>query len=88
VASIDSIIINEYIEKMTTKRQPTEFTVQEFADELRVSHHTVRRWLRAGKIKGRTKNPFTQRLRFLIPASELERVRSLMEGESGSGQPG
>jgi len=59
-----------------------EMTVREFAKGLGVSHDTVLRLLHAGKIKGRKINPFATRVRFLIPTSELTRVKKLMADES------
>jgi len=56
-----------------------ELTVQQFAKELHVSHDMVLDWVHAGKIKGRRRNPFAKQSPFLIPASELEHVRKLME---------
>ena len=59
-----------------------ELTVQQFSAELKVSHDLVIQWLHAGKIKGRRRNPFAKQSAFLIPASELERVKKLMGGHS------
>jgi len=67
-----------------SKNTPQELTVQEFAKELGVSHDMVTRWVRAGKIQGRKKNPFAVKTTYLIPASEIERVKKLME-PSGNG---
>lgn len=66
---------------MDNKSTPKEMTVQQFADELSVSHDMVTRWLHAGKIKGRKQNPFAKRSAFLIPANELERVKKLMSSD-------
>lgn len=67
--------------KETTKN---DLTVKQFADEIDVSHDLVIQWLHAGKIKGRRRNPFAKQSAFLIPASELERVKKLMDGNSKS----
>jgi hypothetical protein len=64
---------------MSKNTLPKELTVQEFAKELGVSHDMVTEWAHAGKIKSRRKNPFAKQSAFLIPSSELERVRKLME---------
>ncbi len=63
-----------------------ELTVQQFAAELQVSHDLVLLWVHAGKIKSRRKNPFAKQSPFLIPVSELERVKKLM-GESQANSP-
>lgn len=48
------------------------YTVKEAATRLGAKEETVRRWLRAGKIKGAM--PGGQKLGYRIPASEVERV--------------
>ena len=68
--------------------EPKELTIQEFADELHISHDMVTRWLHAGKIKGRRKNPLAKQSAFLIPVSELERVKKLMGETSEDGLVG
>ncbi len=45
-------------------------TVKDVADRLRVSAETVRRWLRAGQLRGIW---LSDRAGWRIPASELER---------------
>jgi len=58
-------------------------TTKEFAIALNVSHDTVARWVKLGLVKGKKKGPFpVKNSPFLIPASELERVRKLMETNS------
>jgi helix-turn-helix protein len=58
-------------------------TVTEFAAALNVSHDTVSRWVKLGKVKGKKKGPFpAKNSPILIPASELERVKNLLNGES------
>lgn len=52
------------------------YTVKEAATRLGAKEETIRRWLRAGKIKGAM--PGGQKLGYRIPASEVERV---MRGE-------
>jgi len=61
------------------KNSPQELTVQQFAEALKVSHDVVTRMLHLKQIKGRRKNPFAQKSAFLIPFSELERVKKFME---------
>ncbi len=46
-------------------------TVREFAEKLRVKEETVRRWLRAGKIRG---VHLGDRAGWRIPASEVDRI--------------
>jgi transposase len=62
-------------------------TVQEFADEIGVARNTVSRWVQAGKVKGIKQGPFPGKTSpILIPVSELERVKKLMdEGEPQGG---
>ncbi len=60
-------------------------TVNEFAAALNVSHDTVARWVKLGKVKGKKKGPFpAKNSPILIPASELERVKKLMDEPQGS----
>ena len=62
-----------------------EMTIPEFAEELNVSRQTVTRWVQAGKVKGKKKGPFPGKTSpVLIPVSELERVKKLMEGDGNS----
>lgn len=70
---------------MIKKLLPDELTVPQFAEALKVSHDMVTRWVHAGKIKSRKTNPFSKRSPFLIPASELERVKKLISEGSGNG---
>jgi excisionase family DNA binding protein len=64
---------------MSDQKSTKELTVKEFAEELNVSHDMITEWLHAGKIKGRRRNPFAKQSAFLIPESELDRVKKLME---------
>jgi excisionase family DNA binding protein len=48
------------------------YTVKEAAERLRASEDTIRRWLRAGKLRGAM--PGGTKLGYRIPASEVERV--------------
>lgn len=57
----------------------TTLTVQEFAEKVGLSHDTVVRLVKDGKIKGQKKNPFAVTSPFLIPASEVERFRKAAE---------
>jgi excisionase family DNA binding protein len=59
----------------------TFMTVKEFADDLGVSHDTVTRWVRLGKVKGKKKSPFGKNSPILIPSSELKRVKELMQAQ-------
>ena len=69
------------------KKTEQMITVQEFADEIGVARNTVSRWVQAGKVKGIKKGPFPGKTSpILIPISELERVKKLMEdGEPQGG---
>jgi len=72
---------------MNKTTSSTELTVAQFAQEVELSEDTVLRGLHSGKIKGRKKNPLAKKSAFLIPTSELERVKKLMGVESqGNGQ--
>jgi hypothetical protein len=71
-----------YANTMNKDQSPTELTVAEFAEAVELSHDTVLRGLHSGKIKGRKKNPLAQKTAFLIPASELERFKKLMGGDT------
>jgi len=60
-------------------------TIPQFAEELGVSRFTVQKWVQSGKVKGSKKGPFPGKTSpILIPASELERVKKLMDGNSKS----
>jgi len=69
---------------MKKNTSTTELTVAQFAEEVNWSEDTVTRMLHSGKIKGRKKNPLAKKSAFLIPASELERVKKLMENNGHS----
>lgn len=59
------------------------YTVKEFADALNVSHDTVTRWVRAGKVQGKKSGVFPGKTNaILIPASELTRVKKLMNASA------
>ncbi len=45
------------------------YTVSEFSEELGVPHSSVRRWLKTGELRGTKMGK-----KWLIPASELERI--------------
>jgi excisionase family DNA binding protein len=47
-------------------------TVKEAADRLRTTEVTIRRWIKAGKLRGRM--PGGTKLGYLIPESEVERL--------------
>lgn len=47
-------------------------TVEEAAERLKLSHETIRRMLRDGRLKGG--QPFSKRAGWRIPASEIERI--------------
>lgn len=67
-----------------TKSEPT-ITVPEFAEQIGVTRFTVTKWVKSGKVKGIKQGPFTGRTSpILIPVSELERVKKLMEGDTES----
>ncbi|MCK6566981.1 MAG: helix-turn-helix domain-containing protein [Anaerolineales bacterium] len=55
-----------------------EYSVREFAKELGVSHDTVSRWIRLGKIKARRGGFIMGKTSpFFISRSELERLKKL-----------
>jgi len=57
-----------------------ELTTKQFANALGVSHDTVNRWVKAGKVKAIRRGVFIGKTSpFLILAAELERVKKLME---------
>jgi hypothetical protein len=57
-------------------------TVQEFADAVGdISHDTVTRLVKSGDIKGSKKNPFARTSPILIPASEVDRFKRLVNNE-------
>jgi excisionase family DNA binding protein len=57
-------------------------TVQEFAAQIGVARNTVSRWVQSGKVKGIKQGPFPGKTSpILIPASELERVKKLLESD-------
>jgi excisionase family DNA binding protein len=59
-----------------------QLTTQEAAEKLGVSHDTIARWVKTGKVKGSKKGPFPGRTSpILIPASEIERVKKLMQAK-------
>lgn len=60
-----------------------ELTVGEVAKALGVSHDTVTRWVKTGKLKGRKFGIFPGKTsKILIPRSELTRVEKLIEQRS------
>ena len=62
-----------------TKTEPT-ITIPEFAEQIGVNRTTVSRWVQSGKVKGIKQGPFRGKTSpILIPVSELERVKKLME---------
>jgi len=66
-----------------TKTEDT-ITVPEFAEKLGVARNTVSQWVKSGKVKGTKKGPFPGKTSpILIPVSELERVKKLMDGDQG-----
>lgn len=66
------------------KTEPT-ITVPEFAAEMNVSRQTVSRWVQSGKVKGIKQGPFPGKTSpVLIPVSELERVKKLMQVQEES----
>ena len=58
-------------------------TVREAADRLRTTDVTIRRWIKAGKLRGRM--PGGTKLGYLIPESEVERL--LPKPAEDLGQP-
>lgn len=57
-----------------------QLTIKEAAEILGVSHDTVTRWVKTGKVKGTKKGPFPGRTSpILIPDSEIKRVKKLMQ---------
>jgi transposase len=70
---------------MSKKDDEQAVSVKQFADEFNVSTDTVLLWVKSGKVKGSKKGPFPGRTSpILIPNSELERVKKLMELRSKS----
>lgn len=56
-----------------------DVTIKQAAEVLGVSHDTVTRWVKLGKVKGSRKGPFPGRTSpILISAEELDRVKKLM----------
>jgi excisionase family DNA binding protein len=56
----------------------TQDTTKEFANALGVSHDTVARWVKLGKVKGFKLGPFPGKTSpILIPAEEVKRVKKL-----------
>jgi transposase len=54
-------------------------TTREFADAFGVSRDLVEKWVKLGKVKGQKKGPFPGKTSpIMIPASELERVKKMM----------
>lgn len=57
-----------------------DVTIKQAAEVLGVSHDTITRWVKLGKVKGSRKGPFPGRTSpILISAEELERVKKLMK---------
>jgi len=58
-------------------------TIVQFANALGVSRDTVERWVKTGKVNGQRKSPFPGKTSpFIIPASELERVKKLQNEQA------
>ncbi len=69
-----------------TKDTPNEITLRQFAEELRVSYWVAHGWVTTGKVKSRKKGPFPGKTSpILIPVSEVERVKKLMDESQGKG---
>jgi len=68
------------------KKTEQTITIPEFAEQIGVDRNTVSRWVKSGKVKGTKKGPFPGKTSpILIPISELERVKKLMDGEPQGG---
>ena len=68
-----------------TEAPPEYLTTRQASARLQVTEDTVRRWLRAGRLRGRRLN---DRAGYRIPRDEIERV--LREGfpeDDADGQP-
>lgn len=60
-----------------------EVTTKQAAKVLGVSHDTIARWVKSGKIKARRKGLFPGKTSpILIPMSELARLKKLMGGKA------
>jgi excisionase family DNA binding protein len=67
-----------YIAAMTK-----QLTTKEAAEILGVSHDTITRWVKIGKMKGTRKGPFIGRTSpILIPLAEVERVKKLQNDQA------
>jgi transposase len=63
----------------------TTITISKFAEEIGVARNTVSRWVQSGKVKGIKQGPFPGRTSpVLIPVSELERVKKLIDTNKAS----
>lgn len=62
-----------------------DVTIKQAAEVLGVSHDTVTRWVKLGKVKGFRKSPFPGRTTpILIPAEELERLKKLAKKQAAA----
>jgi excisionase family DNA binding protein len=62
-----------------------KYTIREVAELLGVSHDTVTRWVKSGKVEGVRRGPFPGKTTpILISASEVKRVQKLIEAPAGS----
>jgi len=65
---------------MTKQSSQQELTTKQVADALGLSHDTIVRMIKSEKISARRKNPLGGRTSaYLIPASEVERVKKLSQ---------
>jgi excisionase family DNA binding protein len=66
--------------KMAKQTSHEELTTKQVAEALKLSHDTIIRMIKSGKISARRKNPLGGRTSaFLIPASEIERIKKLSQ---------
>ncbi|MBI5297932.1 MAG: helix-turn-helix domain-containing protein [Chloroflexi bacterium] len=66
--------------KMAKQTPHEELTTKQVAEALKLSHDTIIRMIKSGKISARRKNPLGGRTSaFLIPASEIERIKKLSQ---------
>ena len=65
---------------MPKKPKNELLSVPKVAEMLGVSHDTVARWCRSGTVFPNVKiqNPFAMRTRFLVPVSDVEDVKKVL----------
>ncbi len=62
-----------------------KYTIKQVAAMFDVSHDTVTRWVKSGKVKGKKESPFHGKTTpIFISAAEVERLKQLVKKAQGA----